>query len=210
MQDYLQPIVDAYLKYFPKSRHPHIWEVGSRDGKDAFELAAALSSASPEEARVVAFEPNPTQALLIKENFPSFDVRQVAASNKDGQAKFMVYEGDEGAVGSSSLHLRWKEDDLKGHIIKVRTIRLYGAVPPRVKLDVMKIDVEGHSLQVLEGLGERLNNIRVLHVETEDWTKSDQKVKYFLQERGWRLEDERQQWSGMPDQTWVNAALIPE
>jgi hypothetical protein len=48
----------------------------------------------------------------------------------------------------------------------------------------------------------------VLHVETEDWTGVDQKVKYYLQERGWFLYDERQQWSGMPDQTWINLALV--
>ena len=200
MNEWLTPIVDAYKQYFNDSPVV-VWEVGSRDGRDGVELAERLGG-----GKVVCMEPNPEQAKLIKKTYPSVQVVRLAASDKNGVADFIVYEGDEGAVGSSSLNLNWKEDDLQGHIIKVQTVRLETLIFETI--DVMKIDVEGYSLQALKGLGEKINKIRVLHVETEEWTKSDKKVKAYLNDWGWQLYDERQEWPGMPDQTWINANLV--
>jgi hypothetical protein len=103
--------------------------------------------------------------------------------------------------------LDWKEDDLEGHEIFVSVERLENLIGDEI-IDIMKIDVEGSSLEALAGLGDKLNQVRVLHVETEDWTGSDEKVKKYLEQRGWHLADERQQWSGMPDLTYVNANLV--
>lgn len=201
MNEWLAPVIDAYNQYFG-SKPVLVWEVGSRDGKDGVELADRLGG-----GKVVCMEPNPEQAKLIWQNYPDVQVLRLAASDKTGVADFIVYEGDEGAVGSSSLNLNWKEDDLPGHVIKVQTVRLESLIFDEI-IDVMKIDVEGYSLQVLKGLGEKLNQVRVLHVETEEWTKSNKKVKAYLKNRGWELVDERQEWPGMPDQIWINANLV--
>lgn len=211
MNKWLAPVVDAYRDYFVSPKYPVIWEVGSRDGRDAVELAQRIFDGSPSKAlsssTVVCLEPNPDQAQIIRDNYPEVSVIEVAASDKTGEADFMVYHGDDGAIGSSSLNLDWKEDDLEGHVIKVKTVRLEELVP-NYQIDIMKIDVESYSLQVLQGLGDKLDQIKVLHVETEDWTKSDKKVKRYLSSRGWKLVDERQEWSGMPDLCFINANLV--
>lgn len=211
MNKWLDPVIEAYKEYFGDCIDPVVWEVGSRDGEDGVELAERIYVGDPakfwEHAAVTCLEPNPDQALVIMERHPETEILEVAASNFVGTAPFIVYEGDEGAVGSSSLNLDWKEDDLEGHQIFVSVDRLENLIGDEV-IDIMKIDVEGHSLPALEGLGDKLDQVRVMHVETEDWTGSDQKVKDYFKKRGWKLVDERQQWAGMPDLTLVNANLV--
>lgn len=198
MNKWLTSTVEAYKEHFGGGRPVLVWEVGSRDGRDGVELAERLGGGS-----VVCVEPNPPQAAVIRESYPQVVVHEVAASDVSGVADFMVYEGDEGAVGSSSLNLGWKEDDLEGHVIRVRVERLDSLIGDEV-VDVMKIDVEGHSLQVLWGLGEKLRQVLVLHIETEEWTNSDKAVEAYMTERGFVLVDVMEEWGGMPDQVWVN------
>lgn len=213
MSDYsintwLDSAIQAHERFFGKKEKPVVWEVGSRDGKDGVELAKRIYAGEEmwfwSNAVVVCLEPNPDQAKIIKENYPEAEVIEVAASNKTGEAPFIVYHGDEGAVGSSSLNLRWKADDLEGHEIIVKTERLENLIGDE-QIDIMKIDCEGHSPEVIDGLGDKLKQIRVFHVETEKWTDSNIKVKAFLMGHGFQLVSEEEQYGGMPDQVWVRA-----
>lgn len=203
---WLNPLIQNYLEYFGATERPVVWEVGSRDGKDAVEMATRIYAGEEQwfwsRAVIVALEPNPEQAKIIEEKYPEIDVMKVAASNEKGEAPFMVYIGDEGAVGSSSLNLRWKEDDLKGHQIVVQTDRLENLIKDP-EIDIMKIDVEGHSMEVIEGLGNKLQNIKALYIETEKWTDSNIKMKAFMMGHGFMLVDETEQYGGMPDQVWI-------
>jgi FkbM family methyltransferase len=203
---WLDPLIQNYLAYFGAKEKPVVWEVGSRDGKDAEEIARRIYTGDPNwfwtNARIVALEANPEQAKIIEKNYPEIEVMAIAASNQKGEAPFMVYAGDEGAVGSSSLNLRWKEDDLQGHVIRVPIDRLDNLIGDE-KIDIMKIDTEGHSLEVIEGLGEKLKQVKVFHIETENWTDSAIKMRAFMSSHGYILVDDTAQYGGMPDQVWV-------
>lgn len=208
---WLDPVVKNFLYYFGPRKTPIIWEVGSRDGCDAVELAQRIYEGDEkwfwDNAIIVCMEPNPEQVKVIEDNYPEIEVLAVAASNTKGSAPFIVYEGDEGAVGSSSLNLDWKEqdfDDDHKHQIIVDTDRLENLIGHET-IDIMKIDVEGHSMEVLEGLGDKLRNVRVYHIETEKWTDSNIKVKAFMSSHGFTLVDETEQYGGMPDQVWVQS-----
>lgn len=213
MSDYkvntwLNPVVQAYERFFGQTDKPVVWEVGSRDGRDGVELAMRIYSGPDAwfwtNATVVCMEPNPMQADIIRAEYPEVETLQVAASNAKGSAPFIVYHGDQDAVGCSSLNLRWKEDDLEGHQIIVDTDRLDNLIGED-RIDIMKIDVEGHSMEVVEGLGDKLNQVRVFHIETEKWTDSNIKMKAFMMAHGFTLVDESEQYGGMPDQVWVRA-----
>lgn len=203
MNKWLDSTVEAYIEHFGFSEAPVVWEVGSRDGHDGVELAERIYGGIEfwDDAKVVCLEPNPDQAKIIVENYSNVKLYMVAASNKGGKADFIVYEGDEGAVGSSSLNLNWKENDLSGHVIKVNRIRLEKLV--RGEIDIMKVDVEGHSMEALEGLGDKIRQVKVFHIETEKWTESNIKMKIFMSNKGFTLVDEVEQYGGMPDQVWV-------
>lgn len=208
---WLDPLIQNYIAYFGATKHPVVWEVGSRDGKDGVEIARRIYDGNPDwfwtHAQVTCFEPIPEQAALIRKNYPEVEVIQKAASDTNGSAPFVVYHGDEGAVGSSSLNLGWKGDDFgdNKHQIVVETVTLDRLIPEDLQIDVMKIDVEGCTMQVLEGLGDRLRNVRVYHLETEKWTDSNIKAKPLMIGKGYILVDETEQYGGMPDQVWVRA-----
>jgi FkbM family methyltransferase len=203
---WLDPCVQAYERFYGKTKHPVIWEVGSRDGRDGVELGKRIFEGDPlwfwTKATITALEPNPAQATIIRSEFPEIEVIQIAASDAKGSAPFMVYHGDEGAVGSSSLNLRWKADDLEGHQIVVDTDRLDNLVGDE-QIDIMKIDCEGHSMEVINGFTEKLKQVKVFHIETEKWTDSDVKIKAYMMAHGYTLVDETEQYGGMPDQVWV-------
>lgn len=203
---WLNPLIQNYIHYFGATERPVVWEVGSRDGKDAVEMATRIYAGEEQwfwsRSVIVALEPNPEQAKIIEEKYPEIDVMQIAASNQKGEAPFMVYIGDEGAVGSSSLDLHWKENDLDGHVITVKIDRLENLIGDE-EIDVMKIDCEGHSLEVIEGLGDKVRQVKAFHIETEKWTDSNIKMKPIMTNHGYVLVDETEQYGGMPDQTWV-------
>lgn len=205
MNHWLDSTIKNYLHYFGGNDKPVVWEVGSRDGDDGVELATRIYTGAEEwfwsNVVIVALEPNPDLAGTIRKKYPEIEVLELAASNKKGKAPFMVYHGDKDAVGSSSLILDWKKD-LRGHMISVKTNRLDNLIGDE-EIDIMKIDVEGYSVQVLEGLGDKLKQVKVFHVETEKWTDSNIKVKAFMMSRGFTLVDEQEQYGGMPDQVWV-------
>jgi FkbM family methyltransferase len=208
MNHYLDATINAYIAHYPPSSSPIVWDVGSRDGDDGFELAQRIAAPSPTtHATVVCVEANPAQAAVIRSRYPQATVYELAASDTSGSAPFVVYQGDEGAVGSSSLDLRWKaHDHLPHYVIEVPTERLDALIGSEV-IDIMKIDVEGHSLQVLHGLGDRLRQVRVFHIETETWTHSDEQVRDYMAAHGFRLVDESIQWANMPDLVFVNEML---
>lgn len=200
MNTWLDPIIIEYEKQFGRPKRPVVWEVGSRDGRDGVELAERLGGS---QADTVLVEANPEQAEVIRRSYPQARVYGFAAYNKVGVAQFVVYGGNEGAIGSSSLNLGWKDGDgLESRIVWVPTLRL-DSVLGEDEVDVMKIDVEGKSLEVLKGLGKRLRQVRVYHIETEEWSGSDKAVARLMRARGYRLAHVSVQYDQMPDQVWV-------
>jgi hypothetical protein len=77
-------------------------------------------------------------------------------------------------------------------------------------IDVVKIDVEGYSWQVLQGFGEKLKNVKLLHVETEkqathEHHRNSIEIRKFMDEQGFVLVDQSYEWGpGIEDQIWVN------
>lgn len=212
MNEWLDPAVDTYLEYFGRSEAPVVWEVGSRDGHDAAELAKRIAAdwRSENRATLVCLEPNPDQAKIIRKNYPKAIVYELAAGDEARSARFKVYHGNEGDVGSSSLHMNWKKGSgLRSHIIEVQVVRLEDIMEDSL-VDVMKIDVEGYGYQALKGLGDKLDLVKVLHIETEKDSKSDVRVRKYLEERGWVITDVSEQWGGMPDFTAFNASLVEQ
>lgn len=207
--EWLDSAVRGYIANFGFVYKPVIWEVGSRDGIDAVELARRIFDTAAgtlwKNTRIVCLEPNPEQAEIIRRNYPKAQVLELAVSDTVGEQRFKVYHGDQGTVGSSSLNLKWKEG-VKGHIIKVKVERLDNLVGDE-QIDIMKIDIEGFSEQALIGLGDRIRQVKVFHVETETWSKSNNRIRFYMLDRGFFLADEQQQYGGMPDQVWINSDL---
>ena len=216
MNKWLTKTVEAYIDHFGTTQTPVIWDVGSRDGRDATELAERVQTdGNALSAEITCIEPNPPQAQLIRETFPQVTVHEVAVSDWEGTSDFVrVVSDNMDAVGMSSLDVAHQET--KGHwakeIITVRVCRLETLLTTPV-VDIMKIDCEGYSWEVLHGMGEKIYNVKVFHIETEHpefsaWSheghKNNEQVMAFMESKGFLLYKTEYEWGGIQDQIYIN------
>jgi FkbM family methyltransferase len=127
----------------------------------------SLIGASAGHARVVAFEPHPATFAMLEENVlfngleQQIDRFRLALSNTTGRISFSDQPGspinrivDDATTASPTL------------TVDVTTGDAFCA-QHGVRPDVIKIDVEGHEQQVLEGFAETLDHVGLVIVESE-------------------------------------------
>lgn len=142
-----------------------VWDIGAAVGTYSC-LAADLG------ATVVAFEPHPVNRQRCIENLElnnaDATVLDVALSDRTGQTTM----AEDTRTGSGKHQLsedgNLQVDTLRGDDVN--------APPP----DVIKIDVEGHEVAVLDGLSERLHSTRTVFVECHAY---DEETETHVRER---------------------------
>jgi FkbM family methyltransferase len=205
---WLQPIIDGYQKHFngPISK---IVEAGSRDGNDAQWILERLPV--QKDVQVICVEARKNAAEAIQQKYPNFLVFATAVSDFVGSSKFVEMIEDEFA-GSSSLVLeRQNVYATESVIIDVPVTRL-DVILPLGTIDILKIDVEGHSIPVISGMGNRMQDVLVAHIETETperkaWGEpsNNLEVMAIMQDLGFSLVNVSYQWGwSIQDQVWVN------
>jgi FkbM family methyltransferase len=135
------------------------------------EWAEALFGARP-KAWVWCFEPHPQSAAVCRRVLKGRNaiVHQLAVSDRNG-SRILHVDGDAWNFGSS-IHRRAHH---RGGALEVQAVTLASIAPARV--DLLKLDVEGHELPALGGLGDlRPRIIQFEHGNT--W-----------QDAGYRIED---------------------
>lgn len=217
MNKWLNSTVDTYIKHFGYSVHPTVYEVGSRDGHDGCEIERRIQDpAKPtiHSSSLVLFECNPPHIEAIKKDYIYPTLITDAISNKKGKTKFLQIQGNPDYMGSSSMDLdrvnyNWVKDT---NTIEVNTRRLDSVIEELshqyMDIDVMKIDIEGYTMEALEGLGKYLRNVRVFHLETEiegrarKHTNLD--IALFMEQKGYLCTVLEHEWGAeIQDQVWV-------
>lgn len=83
--------------------------------------------------------------------------------------------------------------------VKTNTIDNFCIKKKIKKIDLLKIDVEGSELKVLEGCKKILNNTKILQLEIyqkiENFTKIEKKIKILLKSYNFKLIKEKPIWS---------------
>lgn len=151
----------AYLRELQAGRESymaHLFESCIRPGAEVLDLGAHLGYmtqlAAARGAHVWAFEPNPeTRALLVRGLERSglgdrVTVMPDALSDRDGKLPLFVSGGGD----TSSLF----EHDGGEHVVEVKTRRGDDVFDPSLRLDVVKLDIEGGEVDALAGMGETL------------------------------------------------------
>ena len=141
------------------------------------------------------FEPCKLNIEIIKEKFSDkrIKINNCGLSNLDSEA--ILYSNETGS-GLASLskrkldHFGIKFDNEE--LIKLTRFDDY--LKNNIKseyVDLMKIDLEGHELNVLEGAGNYINNIKVIQFEfggcNIDTKTFFQEFWYFFQERNFQI-----------------------
>lgn len=98
--------------------------------------------------RHLAFEPLPQLAGGLRDMFPGVDVHELALSDADGEAEFVVVPED---LGYSGLRERQYPADFKTERIRVQIRRLDDLLPAGYRCDFLKVDVEGAELGLFRG-----------------------------------------------------------
>lgn len=160
-------LLKSYNKYY-NILPQNILEIGSRDGNDANTLKEYFNISNE---KVYIVEPHPHCIGLIKQKYPQYNLYKHAITTTKGTARFnAVVTSDLGTLGMSSLLSR-TDNAILENWIEVSTITgkdLFELIGEE-EYDLVKIDVEGHSYEVLESFGDQIRKIKIMHLEVEHY-----------------------------------------
>jgi FkbM family methyltransferase len=124
-------------------------DVGASWGLFSYHLARRVG----ERGRVYSYEPHPANATALGKlmrSKPNVRFRETAVSDVAGRSKLLVptYRGRRVTAQSSLAH---GFERVGVEQIEVQTVTLDDEIGEDIKVDFVKIDVEGHELAVLRG-----------------------------------------------------------
>jgi FkbM family methyltransferase len=136
---------------------------------------------------VDAFEPQPALFELLKKNTLAFDkayCSNVALSSKCGVATMpRIRYGSKGNYGALGLGQR---SELGTISVECKTLdSLYTSV------DFIKIDVEGHELEVLRGGADLISSCKPIMYIEDDRPALSVKLREFILKLGYKIEEHR-------------------
>jgi FkbM family methyltransferase len=186
------------------------WDVGANYGLFTFALRAARPA-----LRIEAFEPDPDSIVLMRRTLDSHGsdrvrLHPIALSNGEGTARFLrdTRSGATGALMLPNEPLRHetpqpREIDVETSTIDVESRKL-GAP------DIVKIDVEGAELEVLQGGKKVLHEHKpILLVEC---TRRQDDVRRILEDAGYEIRDTRSPTTSIagPGMPFMALAIDPD
>jgi FkbM family methyltransferase len=159
-------------------------DVGANIGYMTSIMAARVGTCGS----VIAFEPHPDLFLILESNifrWHSFDLERVksyriALSNRIGVGALKVPDDFELNRGLASLNESGAGDD-----IRVEVGRLENYIGDRQDVALLKVDVEGHELQVLQGCDNLLKERRVRDIVFEEFRSYPTPVTTLLEQFGY-------------------------
>lgn len=180
--------IETGLKHILKFIPQNFIEIGSRDGHDTKTMQQMFGIPS---SNCYIFEAHPELFKIIKNQYPEFNTYNCAVSNKTEPLTFNAADlQNEENPGVSSV-LDMVDEGFKSNKVGVDGWRI-DDISKKLNInniDLVKIDVEGFSLQVLEGFGELIYNTKCIQIELEHkevWKKQStyDEVKSFLISKG--------------------------
>ncbi|KPF78709.1 hypothetical protein IP78_10750, partial [Brevundimonas sp. AAP58] len=170
--------------------------------------------------RAIGFEPVPELANVSKAYAGGdSEIRQLALSSSPGTAEFLFMSK---AIGESGFKERASEGDRGAVPIQVEISTLDLQTSDLDRLDYIKIDTEGHEIDILEGGRQAIARLRpVISVEWGAPTYSlyghDLYRLYDLcEELDYRIADlfgfvvaDREEWARVSDQSYWDFFLVP-
>ena len=193
-------------------RPSNFLEVGANCAQDAWFISRQLGL---EPADVAVVEPVHSNAEIIRRN-TSFRLFECAVTEGESEVRLWVPREDEGLWGMASLGERTVGDAQAFREVSVASMSGQEIVNQLdwPHIDLLKVDVEGFSAQVLRSFGHTLSRARVIQIETERvevWASQETEGDVFaiLRDKGFTMIDYQLAHDGVQaDSVWVNAADI--
>lgn len=138
-----------------------IWDVGANVGH----YSVIFAKLTGPHGKVIAIEPSPSSLpalLALKDNHQTIQVENVALSSTDGEATFYLNEqGNSVVEGLSRASAGEGARETKVQVVRGDTLAT--DAPP----NLIKVDVEGFEMEVMEGLSQTLSDQRLHTVAIE-------------------------------------------
>jgi FkbM family methyltransferase len=174
------PLLDIKKK-LPCQTIRVIFDVGANRGDTAIAFRRNYPSAT-----IYCFEPNPDLSKILFGLGTGVEVHTIAMSSKAGKAGF------DRSKGTSDLFSL--TGDVSAEIVKLDTVDNFCLTKSISHIDFLKIDTEGHDLEVLRGAIRMLSDARIDVVQAEVSMNPENKlhigfleVQNFLQQFGYRI-----------------------
>ena len=131
--------------------------------------------------KIYSFEASSENFIILKKKFQNnkfLFVENIALSSKIAQKIF--YQCDESSsstlskINKNSNYFKKKmkyfgfvkpEDFFKQTMVKTNTLDNYLDEKKITAIDLIKLDTEGHELEILKGLGKKINNVKIIIFE---------------------------------------------
>lgn len=148
------------LRFTPSSPSPRVLDCGANIGLASLAILRCFPS-----ARITAFEADPTLAAMLRRNLAAngagaVDVIAAAVWSSSGVLRFRADGADSGAVEAVAA-------DTLGTVIEVPSVRLRDWIV-REPIDLLKLDVEGAELDILEDCADALSQVAAIQMEVHD------------------------------------------
>lgn len=160
MQIDMKKFVERINYYFSENEINNIFEIGSMDGADAIFLKNNFFSAN-----VVAIEGLEENYLKYMKNIDNITCINCVVAEYDGFIKYhkkningihgILNRGDE--YGTEILNYPCKTVETICKELNIQSI------------DVIKLDVEGASYEILTSMKNMLQDVKIMHIETESY-----------------------------------------
>jgi len=209
---WLQSAVDIYKEYFGESASIVI-DIGTRDGDDAEFFREKLNATD-----VYAIDANPIAIKTTRERYPDFKVFETAISDYNGTTSFtqIIADNKDMAGCSSIVAVHNFGTEMKQITVPVVTLDKFFEDNnlSDEEIDIIKVDTEGFSYQVLKGMGDKIHNVKLFHLETETFKRhpghmDNEEVKAFMEFNGFTLKDTSYEWGPtIEDRVWINLKLL--
>lgn len=132
-----------------------VFEAALRPSDSAIDVGCNRGMCLPEFQRLspegthFAFEPLPHLHRRLANLFPRVRCEQIALSDREGVLPYYFFKDRDGFSGLNRRKIDAREDTIEE--LSVRTARMDDVVPLEAPVRVIKIDVEGAELLVLQG-----------------------------------------------------------
>ncbi len=161
--------VEEYYRFETSSKVPVIYDCGANVGTSC----AFFKSIYP-QARIIAFEPNLKVVDYLENN-----IRNNSLQNIDVVSKAIWVNNDGLELGiedadGSSIHLNKNKT-------KVGSVSLKDYLEKEIRIDLLKIDIEGAEVEVLNDCKESLTNVLNIFVEFHSYKDQPQRLSDVIQ-----------------------------
>lgn len=169
--------------YFLEEHILDCWQHEARGARVVFDVGAnagifSLAALAVEPDAVVhAFEPTPEIATRLRETatlnrLDRLHVHQVAVSSENGHAVLNRYRGELGTNGGMN-YITTAGTDAGAEVVPTVCLDRFCAEHAIDRIDLLKLDIQGHEHQALTGAAQLLNTGRVGTIFTElNWAES--------------------------------------